>query len=255
MLIKDLIRVKIMPTANQHKNTVWGVMIAFLVISLWAMSLGGLLMVEVRETSLVWIILGILLRTFLSTGLFITAHDAMHGSVFPNNLKLNHAVGTLALLLYALLPYKMLLKKHHLHHRYPTGERDPDFYEGEDQNFFVWYFHFMRGYWSWGRFFGLLAIALLLSGGLQVSFLNLVLFWFLPLGFSSFQLFFFGTFLPHRRPIGGYEAPYYSQSFPLPIVLSFLSCYHFGYHQEHHQYPQVPWWQLPKVYRLATPAD
>ncbi|WP_208766779.1 fatty acid desaturase [Nostoc flagelliforme] len=24
-----------------------------------------------------------------------------------------------------------------------------------------------------------------------------------------------------------------------------MSCYHFGYHQEHHEYPDVPWWKLP----------
>ncbi|MCC5658983.1 fatty acid desaturase [Nostoc sp. XA010] len=24
-----------------------------------------------------------------------------------------------------------------------------------------------------------------------------------------------------------------------------MSCYYFGYHQEHHEYPDVPWWKLP----------
>ena len=240
---------------NQQEDTVWGLVIALLLISLWVVSLVGLLMLDIQVVSPVWSILGVLLRTFLSTGLFITAHDAMHGSVCPGNPKVNHGIGAIALMLYALLPYKMLLKKHHLHHRYPTGNRDPDFCGGQDQSFFAWYFHFMQGYWSWARFFGLLAIGLLLYGVLQVSVLNLVLFWFLPLGFSSVQLFFFGTFLPHRQPVGGYEAPYYSQSFPLPMILSFFTCYHFGYHQEHHQYPQIPWWQLPKAYRLTATAD
>jgi beta-carotene/zeaxanthin 4-ketolase len=244
-----------MLNVTQYKDKGWGVMIAFLVIGFWAISLAGLLMLDLRETSFTWIVFAILLRTFLSTGLFITAHDAMHGSVCPDIPKLNHGIGAIALMLYALLPYKMLLKKHHLHHRYPTGDRDPDFYEGQNQGFFAWYLHFMQGYWSWARFFGLLAIGLLLYGVLQVSVVNLILFWFLPLGFSSLQLFFFGTFLPHRRPVGGYEAPYYSQSYPLPMILSFLTCYHFGYHQEHHQCPQVPWWQLPKVYQQAAIAD
>jgi beta-carotene/zeaxanthin 4-ketolase len=236
-------------TTNQHRNIGWGGVIAFLVISLWLSSIAELLTLNVQSTSLTWIVVGILLRTFLSTGLFITAHDAMHGSVLPGNPKLNHGIGAIALRLYALLPYKLLLKKHHLHHRFPTKDRDPDFYDGQNQNFFAWYFHFMKSYWSWARFFGLLAIGAALYGVLHISPLNLLLFWFLPLGFSSFQLFFFGTFLPHREPAGGYEAPYYSQSFPLPVILSFFTCYHFGYHQEHHQYPQVPWWQLPKIYQ------
>jgi beta-carotene/zeaxanthin 4-ketolase len=240
---------------NQQENTVWGLVIALLLISLWVASLVGFLMIDIQKTSPAWSILGILLRTFLSTGLFITAHDAMHGSVLSNNLKVNHGIGAIALMLYALLPYQGLLKKHHLHHRYPTGERDPDFYEGQSQGFFAWYFHFMQGYWSWAGFLAMLAIGLLLHLILQVSVINLILFWFLPLAFSSLQLFFFGTFLPHRQPLGGYEAPYYSQSFPLPTLLSFLTCYHFGYHQEHHQYPKISWWQLPKVYRLAATAD
>lgn len=244
-----------MLTINQHKEKVLGLAIALLLISLWVISFVGLLTVNVQETAPIWSVLSILLRTFLSTGLFITAHDAMHGTVCPKNLKVNHGIGAIALMLYALLPYKELLKKHHLHHRYPTGERDPDFYAGENQEFFAWYFHFMKSYWSWARFFALLGIALVISVALQVSIINLVLFWFVPLGLSSVQLFFFGTFLPHRRPVDGYQAPYYSQSFPLPIILSFLSCYHFGYHQEHHQYPQVPWWQLPKIYRMAATAE
>lgn len=30
--------------------------------------------------------------------------------------------------------------------------------------------------------------------------------------------------------------------------LSFLTCYYFGYHLEHHLYPNVPWWRLPERY-------
>ena len=28
-----------------------------------------------------------------------------------------------------------------------------------------------------------------------------------------------------------------------PVWLSFLTCYHFGYHLEHHRYPWVLWWR------------
>jgi beta-carotene/zeaxanthin 4-ketolase len=232
---------------QRQENTIQGMAIASTIISLWIISLVSLFMLDIQNTSPFWTISAFLLRIFLSTGLFITAHDAMHGSVLPGNLKVNHAVGTIALFLYALFPYKDLLRKHHLHHRFPTGDRDPDFHE--NQNFGVWYFHFMEGYWSWSGFFVMLAIGLLLHGVLHVAFANLLLFWLLPLAFSSLQLFYFGTFLPHRRSEEGYEAPYYSRSHPLPSILSFLTCYHFGYHYEHHQYPQVPWWQLPRVYQ------
>jgi beta-carotene/zeaxanthin 4-ketolase len=236
-------------TINQQQDRAGGTTIAVLVIGLWVGTLVGLLAFDTRSASPIWTIVAFLLRVFLSTGLFITAHDAMHGSVSPHHLKLNHQIGAIALRLYALFPYQELLKKHHLHHRFPTGETDPDFHE--NQNFAAWYFHFMRGYWKWSQFFGMLAIGLFLHWAFQVAFVNLLLFWLLPLVFSSLQLFCFGTYLPHRRAEGS-VAPYYSQSYPLPMILSFLTCYHFGYHLEHHQYPQVPWWQLPGVHQQTA---
>jgi beta-carotene/zeaxanthin 4-ketolase len=236
-------------SADQPKKRT-GIAIASIVIALWMTSLISLFMLDILKTSPIWSISGFLLRIFLSTGLFITAHDAMHGSVLPGHPKLNHGVGAIALFLYALLPYQEMLRKHHLHHRFPTDDRDPDFHE--NQNFAVWYFHFMKGYWSWTGFFAMLAIGLLFHALLHVAFANLLLFWLLPLAFSSLQLFYFGTFLPHRRSEEGCEAPYYSRTYPLPSLLSFLTCYHFGYHYEHHQCPHVPWWQLPKVHQSTA---
>jgi beta-carotene/zeaxanthin 4-ketolase len=28
-----------------------------------------------------------------------------------------------------------------------------------------------------------------------------------------------------------------------------ISCYHFGYHEEHHELPHLGWWQLPAARR------
>jgi beta-carotene ketolase (CrtW type) len=39
------------------------------------------------------------LQTWLSTGLFITAHDAMHGTLAPGRPHWNRAVGGLCLML------------------------------------------------------------------------------------------------------------------------------------------------------------
>jgi beta-carotene ketolase (CrtW type) len=51
--------------------------------------------------------------------------------------------------------------------------------------------------------------------------------------------------------MGGYTNPHRAQSNPLPIFWSFITCYHFGYHQEHHEYPHVPWWKLPEIHKLT----
>jgi gluconate kinase len=40
-----------------------------------------------------FILVGVLRRTFIQTGLFIVAHDAIHGSVLSSNRKLNDAIG------------------------------------------------------------------------------------------------------------------------------------------------------------------
>jgi beta-carotene/zeaxanthin 4-ketolase len=48
------------------------------------------------------------------------------------------------------------------------------------------------------EFFGIGAIFSILHWGLQAPLPNLFLFWILPIVLSSMQLFFFGTYLPHR---------------------------------------------------------
>jgi beta-carotene ketolase (CrtW type) len=30
-------------------------------------------------------------------------------------------------------------------------------------------------------------------------------------------------------------------------LMSLVTCFHFGLHEEHHERPNVPWWKLPTV--------
>lgn len=232
-----------------NQDTFQCLLVALLVIFSWALSLSYLFSIDISSTPIIKLLPAILLQTFLYTGLFITAHDAMHGVVFPENIKLNNFIGSLAVGLYGLFSYKKLLKTHWNHHQNPATELDPDFHNGKQTNFFSWYFHFMKKYWSWWRLLGLIVIFYLASYGIHLPEKNLTLFWIIPSILSSAQLFYFGTFLPHKEPIGGYKNIHNAQSSPLPIFLSFITCYHFGYHQEHHEYPNVPWWKLPEVYK------
>jgi beta-carotene/zeaxanthin 4-ketolase len=195
-------------------------------------------------------LVAILWQTFIYTGLFITAHDAMHGAVFPQNPQVNAFVGKLSLLAYGLLSYRRLLQKHWQHHKYPASELDPDFHNGTNTNPIAWYFHFMKGYWDWRQIIGLSPIFYLSQSWLGVSEINLILFWAIPPLLSSVQLFYFGTFLTHKEPKGGHTNPYRAKTYRLPVVLSFITCYHFGYHEEHHAYPSAPWWQLPAIHKL-----
>lgn len=188
-------------------------------------------------------------QTFLHTGLFITAHEAMHGNISVNRT-VNRTVGQMALWLYAGLDYQRLLANHHQHHRYPATAQDPDFCHYPDSRFWPWYFGFMQRYQSGkqlGRFLVWLAIFFLI---LKLGSLPLSAFFYfglLPLTLSSLQLFTFGIFLPHRPSPDGSLNLHRAKSSNWPVLLSFVSCYHFGYHWEHHQYPNISWYDLPKV--------
>ncbi|WP_045055152.1 beta-carotene ketolase CrtW [Aliterella atlantica] len=235
---------------TNSKNSFSGLWVALSILGIWASSLILLLSVDVNGVNNLLLTPFIIIQTFLYTGLFITAHDAMHGAVFPGNLKINNFVGNLAVTLYALFDYDKLLQKHWSHHHHPASELDPDFHNLKHKNFFSWYLYFMFRYWSWTRIISLMALYNLIAFTLPVSEKNLTLFWVLPSILSSVQLFYFGTYIPHKEPEGGYTNIHRAQTNPLPTWLSFITCYHFGYHEEHHEHPEVPWWGLPKVFKM-----
>jgi beta-carotene/zeaxanthin 4-ketolase len=225
-----------------------GLGISLLLMIAWALSLWLACAIDLASQPWGWIAALLLVRIFLHTGLFITAHDAMHGSICPKQTLLNHQIGSICTALYALLPYEKLLTKHALHHQYPATELDPDFAE---RGFWGWYGQFMLGYID-----RLQALKLLLGMGAvlaiahyiwQISIPNLLLLWVLPILFSSLQLFYFGTYLPHKPPA---TAEISIRSSNLHPLWSLLTCYHFGYHWEHHQYPQAPWYQLPHLKKM-----
>ena len=244
-----------LPRIERSENQTIGLVIAFAIIGIWASSLVFLLSLDWSQIPTVWRIPAIIWQMFLYTGLFITAHDAMHGVVFPQNRKINNLIGSFVLLLYGFFSFDELLKKHGVHHQHPASELDPDFHNSQHKNFFGWYFHFMKGYWSWKRLFALMAFYNLIAFTLPIPEMNLTLFWVIPSILSSVQLFFFGTFLPHREPHEGYKDPHRAKTNALPVFWSFITCYHFGYHEEHHEYPHLPWWQLPEAYRMNQTAS
>lgn len=234
----------------KNTSTIRGLVIAFAIIGTWAISLVFLLSLDISNFN-IWMLLPIILwQTFLYTGLFITAHDGMHGAIFPQNIKINHFIGSLALNLYGLLSYKSLLRKHWLHHHDPATEVDPDFHDGKHKNLFAWYFHFMKNYWSWRQVITLIVIYHIVHNSLHIPDENLTYFWIIPSIVSSVQLFYFGTFLPHQEPESGYSDPHRAQTISRPVWWSFITCYHFGYHYEHHEYPHLGWWQLPEAYKM-----
>ena len=141
-------------------DAVRGVISAIIIISVWLSSLIFSLTIHIEHLAIWLIILMIIWQTFLYTGLFITAHDAMHGTAFFKNKDINKIIGMLAVLLYAMFSYKKLLTKHHQHHKSPGTRNDPDFHDGIHKGFWKWYIHFLFNYLTWEQFLimGLLPI-------------------------------------------------------------------------------------------------
>jgi beta-carotene/zeaxanthin 4-ketolase len=217
--------------------------VATIIVGVWAISLWKCTQIEISTVSIVYLICLVGWQTWLYTGLFITAHDGMHGSIHPSP-QLNRSIGQLCLWLYAGFDYSQLLAKHQLHHQNPASDRDPDFHDGNAVNFWGWYSHFFWEHISWRQLLNLVVMFGLYVTICHFSAIDILLFWVVPSLLSSLQLFYFGTYLPHREPPGGYTNPHRATTIDRSTWWSLITCYHFGYHYEHHESPQLPWWQL-----------
>lgn len=218
----------------------YGLIIALLIIFLWITHLYYVLTFSVVDFKSITTYLHILIQTYFYTGLFITAHDAMHQTVIRNK-KINKVIGTIATFLYAGMSYNRLVKNHFKHHKDPGTADDPDF-NVRSQNFFVWWGTFMVRYTTilqiivMGTAYNILKIF--------VPEISLWFFWIIPAFLSSLQLFFFGTYLPHRKPHLHEMEPHKARTQKKNHLWAMLSCYFFGYHYEHHETPHTPWWKL-----------
>jgi beta-carotene ketolase (CrtW type) len=230
---------------------------AFALLSGWAVSLVGgavlLSRIELAGAGVACWLLVAWLRTFTNVGLFITAHDAMHGTVAPRWPRANDAIGAACLLLYAGLSYRALRTAHHAHHATPGVASDPDW--SDDPRLVVWLWRFVAQYASWRALIahGTYVTLLLLCGASVPVILAVQV---LPAWMSVVQLFVFGTWLPHRPPREGtFVDAHRATSTSSPAWLSLLTCFHFGYHLEHHRAPHVPWPGLPRERRLRLAVE
>ncbi|MBL7999067.1 MAG: fatty acid desaturase [Candidatus Kapabacteria bacterium] len=222
-----------------------GVAIASFVIAAWAVHLWWILeyarpVFSTLGDSLT-VLLHIAVQGYLFTGLFITAHDAMHGTVSPVK-RVNTVIGTIASLLFAGISYSRLRHNHFKHHAHPGTSADPDF--SLSQNYIMWFFTFMKHYTTLSQIIIMAVLYNILK--LRYEELSLWMFWIIPSFIGALQLFTFGTYLPHRLPHNDGMQPHNARSMQLNHLLAMLSCYFFGYHHEHHESPRTPWWQLYK---------
>ena len=219
----------------------WGLGLAFLIMGAWAT-----LLVWGTSKSWSWLdpVLWLLmaLQTFLFTGLFITAHDAMHGTV-SHRPAMNRWVGRFCLWGFAFNSWSRMLPEHHRHHRFVGTDQDPDF---GPPRFFLWFWKFITYYVRWTQ---VLLCALLFNflKAMGVDPASMIQFYILPSILGLLQLFYFGTYRPHLSDPSTGRVPdneHRSRSMAANHFWAFVTCYFFGYHWEHHEVPGIPWWQL-----------
>lgn len=189
----------------------------------------------------------LLVQTWLSTGLFIIAHDCMHGALAPGRPGRNHAIGRIALMMYAGLDYDRMMPAHFAHHRFVGTDNDPDFHAAAPRALVPWFLSFFGGYYTHSQLLRITAAACVYLW-FGASLINIAVFWAVPALLALGQLFVFGTYLPHRHGEGGFVDRHRARSVGPGGLVSLLGCFHFGgYHHEHHAFPQTPWWRLPST--------
>jgi len=220
-----------------------GLVIAISVIVLWTGHLIYALVFVTPDFSSPWMYLHVLIQGYLFTGLFMTGHDAMHGTVSDNRTT-NKAIGWISTFLFAGLLYHKLIKNHGLHHQYSATKKDPDFYT-KSQNFFIWFAVFMCRYLTIWQILVMATFYNILL--LWFDDPNLLIFWITPAILGTLQMFYFGVYAPHKLPHKEHMKPYNARTQKKNHLWALLSCYFFGYHYEHHDAPRVPWWKLYKT--------
>ncbi len=235
-----------MTPARRHINT--SLLLAGAIATAWLLiHLGCIFLWTWRLETVPIAVAIIMLQTWLSTGLFIIAHDCMHGSLAPGRRRLNTMIGTICLAAYAGLSYRILYPKHKAHHRAPGTSADPDFNAAEPRRAWPWFVCFFMNYYTHGQIVRITAAAIvyMLFGA---SLVNIAAFWAVPALFALAQLFVFGTYLPHRHGEAAFADRHHARSNDWPALASLLTCFHFGaYHHEHHLSPGTPWWRLPYI--------
>lgn len=199
-------------------------------------------------------------QCWLSVGVFIVCHDAMHGTLAPGRPRVNSLIGTVLLFLYAGFAWRKLRDAHFTHHKLAGHAGDPDFDENNPGNFARWYATFFKRYFGWQSLLYVHIVVGTYWLVLDIPMVQIVLLYGAPALLSSLQLFYFGTFRPHRHlgdghGAGAFPDDHNARSDHFSTLASLATCFHFGYHLEHHRRPDVPWWALPRAKRAGVGAE
>ncbi|MGL5837067.1 MAG: fatty acid desaturase [Sphingorhabdus sp.] len=240
-----------MATPEIHRSqTIVGLTLAAMMFAVW-LSVHFWAMYAFEITTGNWLLVPFIfaLQCWLSVGMFIVAHDAMHGSLAPGRPRLNGWVGAIVLFLYAGFGWRKMRDAHFAHHKSVGTADDPDFHIGNPHDFWPWYAQFLKRYFGWQSMLFVWSVVLTYFFLLDVPPENIALLYGFPAIASSLQLFYFGTYRPHRHEDAAFPDHHRARTNDFGTLASLFSCFHFGYHHEHHLAPNVPWWALPRRHK------
>jgi beta-carotene hydroxylase len=211
---------------------------------------------------------GTLLNTVVGYVAFSVAHDSIHRAV-SSNVKLNDAIGQMGLML--VLPYvdaRMFRWAHILHHRFTSGDRDPDkAFQGAwwtlpfrwvliDVAYFIHALKhgdkvskpYLRRSLQYFAVVAAVVVGFIWAGyGLEVFML-----WFLPSRMVMLVLGFNFFWLPHVPHDVSQEENFTRATtvrFGFEWLLGPVMQYQ-NYHLIHHLYPMTPFYNNYKVWKL-----
>lgn len=236
---------------NRTTQRVVGLALAALIAGSWlGLHAFAMFVFELSWANLPLAVVMAAVQCWLSVGVFIVCHDAMHGSLAPGWRRSNAAIGTVLLFLYAGFRWRVLRDAHFAHHKLAGHKGDPDFDEGNPAHFTRWYATFFKRYFGWQSLVFVHLVVGIYWLVIGIPMVQIVLLYGAPALLSSLQLFYFGTYRPHRHIDGERANERFADSHNARTdgfgrLASLVTCFHFGYHLEHHRRPDVPWWALP----------
>ncbi|MEL6530301.1 MAG: fatty acid desaturase [Pseudomonadota bacterium] len=232
---------------DKTTQTLVGLSLASLIAGSWlGIHIYGMFLFELSWANLPFALALAAAQCWLSVGVFIVCHDAMHGTLAPGHNRLSSAIATILLFLYAGFGWRRMRDAHFTHHRLAGKAGDPDFDEHNPSHFGKWYWTFFKRYFGWQSLLYVHTIVGIYWLVIGIPMAQIFVLYGLPALLSSLQLFYFGTFRPHhqddRQP---FADDHNARTNDFGTFTSLVTCFHFGYHLEHHRRPDVPWWALP----------
>ena len=188
---------------------------------------------------------------FCFTGLFILAHEAIHGTLLPGHPRLGHALGWLFAFAYAGMDYRTLRARHREHHAAPGRAEDPDAHQSG--RFLPHFLGFIY------RYLRIWQVALLVLVGNQLGQAGhtraMLCAYVGPVVASTLVVFTVGIFLVHHPKLwraGVADERHRSVGVDLGGAGSLLAILFFNTHWLHHEHPHLTWVQLGR-YRAREP--